>query len=142
MSDHSFQLRASFDYSGDNNSIDQVNAQVWSDTGWNRLEISNESPGFLIFVYSFLICQHTYFHANCSESGLLMEHSEVELDLHAGEDWKIRQVNVGIDVKLRGGDPEQATVEYIEGRMRHCPVSVNMREPPEYHIELKFKQSP
>lgn len=142
MSHHPFQLRTLFDYSGDNNNIDQINAQVWSDSGWNSLEIDNSSPGFLIFVYSFLICQHTYFHANCSERGLLLDHSEVELDLRAGEDWKIQQVNVGIDAKLRGGSPNGATIDYIEARMRQCPVSVNIHEPPEYQIELQFNQQP
>lgn len=138
MSDHPFQLRASFDYSGDNNNIDQINAQIWSDDVWNNLEICNSSPGFLIFVYSFLICQHTYFHANCGERGLLLDHAGVELDLRAGEDWKIQQVKVGIDAKSRGASPDRATIDYIEGRMRQCPVSVNMQEPPDYRIVLKF----
>lgn len=138
MSNHPFQLRASFDYSGDDNNIDLINAQIWSDNSWNSLEIDNSSPGFLIFVYSFLICQHTYFHANCSERSLLLDHSEVELKLGAGEDWKILQVNVVIDATLRGDNPEQATIDYIKGRMRQCPVSVNMHEPPDYRIELQF----
>ena len=138
MSAHPFLLRASFGYSGENNNIDRISAQVWSDNDWNSLEINNASPGFLIFVYSFLICQHTYFHANCNERDLLLDHSEVELDLHADNDWKIQQLNVGIDATLRDGNPEQATIDYIEGRMRKCPVSVNMQEPPDYQIELQF----
>ena len=138
MSDHPFQLRASFDYSGDNNNIDHISAQVWSDNRWDRLEIDNTSPGFLIFVYAFLICQHTYFHANSSERGLLLEHSEVELDLQADSDWKIQQIRVGIDATLRNGNPDQAMSDYIRERMRQCPVSVNMNEPAEYQIELKF----
>ena len=138
MSDHPFQLRASFDYSGGNNNIDQISAQVWSDNSWNSLEISNASPGFLIFVYAFLICQHTYFRANCNERDLLLDHSEVELELRADNDWRIQQVNVGIDAALRSGNPEQATIDYIEGRMRQCPVSVNIQEPPDYQIELQF----
>ena len=138
MSDHPFQLRASFDYSGDNNNIDHISAQVWSDNRWDRLEIDNTSPGFLIFVYAFLICQHTYFHANSSERGLLLEHSEVELDLQADSDWKIQQIRVGIDATLRNGNPDQTTSDYIRERMRQCPVSVNMNEPAEYQIELKF----
>jgi len=132
MSDHPFQLRASFDYSGDDNNIDQISAQACSDNSWNNLEIGNSSPGFLIFVYSFLICQHTYFHANCSERGLLLDHSEIELDLRAGDDWKIQQVKVSVDATLRGGDPQKATIDYIKERMRECPVSVNMHELPEY----------
>ncbi len=138
MSDHTFQLRAVFDYSGDDNNNDQISAQIFSDNNWNSLEISNSSPGFLIFVYSFLICQHTYFHANCGERGLLLEAVVVELSLHADNDWKIQQVIVVMDATLRGGNPDQATIDYIKGRMRQCPVSVNMQEPPHYQIELQF----
>lgn len=138
MSDHPFQLRAVFDYSGDNNNIDQIGVELFTDDGWNTLEIGNSSPGFLIFVYSFLICQHTYFHANCGERGLLLEAATVELILRADDAWKIQQVTVGIDARLRAGNPDKATVDYIDGRMRQCPVSVNMTEPQEYNIELRF----
>ena len=138
MSDHPFQLQAVFDYSGDDNNVDQINAQIFSNNSWNSLEISNSSPGFLIFVYAFLICQHTYFHANCGERGLLLETAAVELSLHADNDWKIQRVNVGIDATLRRGNPDKVTIDYIEGRMRQCPVSVNMQEPPQYQIELQF----
>lgn len=127
-----------FDYSGDDNNIDQINAQIFSNNSWISLEISNSSPGLLIFVYSFLICQHTCFHANCGERGLLLETAAVELSLHANNDWKIQRVNVGIGATLRGGNPDEVTIDYIEGRMRRCPVSVNMQEPPQYQIELQF----
>lgn len=32
MSDRPFQLRAVFDYSGDDNNIDQISAQIFSDS--------------------------------------------------------------------------------------------------------------
>jgi hypothetical protein len=138
MPAHPFQLRARFRYSGDDNHLDVIGAEVFTDAGWAPLEIGNTSPGFLIFVYSFLICQHTYFHANCTENGLRLEHANAELDLVATDNWKIDRVSVRIEARLRGGTADQAAVDYIRQRMRLCPVSVNLVEPPDYHIELEF----
>lgn len=138
MSDHSFQLRATFRYCGEDNKIEEIDAQVLTDTGWSKLEISNTSPGFLIFVYSFLVCQHTYFHANSCERGLLLDHAKLELSLRAGEDWKIDKVEVVTNAILRSGDADSSTVKYIRQRMRQCPVSVNLQEPPDYRIKLLF----
>lgn len=138
MSEHPFQLRASFRYSGEENKIDEIDAELLTDAGWSKLEIANSSPGFLIFVYSFLICQHTYFHANCGERGLVLDRAGLELLLRAGDDWKIEKVNVAVNAVLRAGEADSASVNYISQRMRQCPVSINLQEPPGYSIELQF----
>ena len=138
MSEHPFQLRASFRYSGEDNKIDEIDAKILTDAGWSKLEIANTSPGFLIFVYSFLICQHTYFHANSLERGLLLDRAELELLLRAGDDWKIDKVKVAVNAMLRAGETDSASIDYIKQRMRQCPVSINLQEPPDYRIELQF----
>lgn len=138
MSEHPFQLRASFCYSGENNKVDEIDAEVLTDAGWSKLEIANTSPGFLIFVYSFLICQHTYFHANCGEHGLLLDRAELELLLRAGDDWKIDKVKVAVNAVLLGGEADSTSIDYIKQRMRQCPVSINLQEPPDYRIDLQF----
>lgn len=138
MSDHSFQLRATFRYRGEDNKIAEIDAEILTDTGWRKLEINNRSPGFLIFVYSFLVCQHTYFHANSCQRGLLLDHAKLELSLRAGEDWKIDKVAVVTHAMLRSGDADSSTIRYIRRRMRQCPVSVNLQEPPDYRIRLQF----
>lgn len=138
MPAHPFQLRARFCYSGDDNHLDEISAEVLTDAGWRPLEINNTSPGFLIFVYSFLVCQHTFFHGNCSESGLLLERASAELDLIAADNWKIDRIRVRIEARLRAGTAGQAEIDYIRQRMRLCPVSVNLVEPPDYQIELEF----
>jgi len=61
MSDHSFQLRATFSYQGDDNQIVAIDCKLLTADGWGKFELANTTPGFLIFVYSLLICQHTYF---------------------------------------------------------------------------------
>jgi hypothetical protein len=97
MAGHKFELRADFRYGGDDNRIDHLEAEVLTGDGWQTLQIGNDSPGFLIFVYAFLICQHTYFHANSGEGGLLLKRAKLELSLHTGEDWLIERVSVGIN---------------------------------------------
>ena len=138
MPEHRFQLRAAFDYAGNDNRIEAVAAEIHSDEGWRDFELGLASPGFLIFVYAFLICQHTYFHANCTESELLLDHSDVELLLITGDDWKIERIHVGIQADLSGGKVTADTIAYIDSRMRQCPVSINLQEPEDYRIELKI----
>ncbi len=138
MSGHRFQLRATFRYAGDDNRLDGLDTEILTDDGWQALDLNLSSPGFLIFVYSFLICQHTYFHANCTESGLLLERAGVELLLVAGDDWRIGQIEIGVRPTLRAGEAAAETIAYIEKRMRQCPVSINLNEPADYRIILDF----
>ncbi len=138
MAQHQFRLRAAFAYSGDDNKIDHISARILTDDGWVALDLNLATPGFLVFVYSFLVCQHTYFHANSTESDLQLERAELELLLVAGDDWKIESIDVRIDAALRGGEVTAEKRGYIESRMRQCPVSINLKEPENYRIELNF----
>jgi len=138
MAEHRFQLRSAYRYGGDANKIEDLHAEILTEDGWQALDLGLSSPGFLIFVYSFLVCQHTYFHANCTESGLLLDRADIELLLIAGDDWRIDRVRVDIDAFLRGGEARDETIAYIESRMRQCPVSVNLNEPADYRIGLEF----
>jgi len=138
MADHRFELRGRFLYAGDDNKVESIDSEILTADGWEHLQIGNDSPGFLIFVYSFLICQHTYFHANCGERGLLLERADAALSLLADGDWKIERVEIEIEARLRGGDADAETVDYIKQRMRQCPVSINLNEPADYRIQLEF----
>ena len=138
MAQHRFQLRATFAYSGDDTQIDHISARVLTGDGWVALDLSLATPGFLTFVYSFLVCQHTYFHANSTESDLQLERAELELLLVAGDDWRIKSVDLRIEARLRGGEASAEKRDYIESRMRQCPVSINLKEPEDYRIEIDF----
>ncbi len=138
MSQHRFQLRAAFAYSGEDNQIDHISARVLTDGGWAALELNLATPGFLIFVYSFLVCQHTYFRANSTESDLQLDRVEMELLLVAGDDWRIESIDLRVDARLRGGEITAEKRDYIESRMRRCPVSINLNETANYRIELNF----
>lgn len=138
MPGHKFILRADFQYLDDDNRIDRLDAEVLSEDGWQPLKIDNRTPGFLTFVYAFLICQHTYFHANSGESGLVLDRASAKLLLQTDDDWKIERIEVAIAAKLRNGSVAQSTVDYIRQRMSLCPVSINLLEPSEYQIEVEF----
>ena len=139
MAQHRFSLRASFHYGGDDNKLERLEVELLTEAGWTSLDLGVTSPGFLIFVYSFFICQHTYFHANCTERGLPLEHADETMELRASADWKIQRVKVAINAVLREGSADKETVAFIRRRMRHCPVSINIKEPPDYQIALHFR---
>ena len=141
MAQHRFKLRACYRYSGEDNQVEGLEAEIQTDDGWQALDLNLSTPGFLIFVYSLLVCQHTYFHANSTETGLQLDRAEVDLLLVAGDDWKIRQIEVGIRSRLRSGEPAAETIAYIVNRMRQCPVSINLDEPENYRIDLDFSQT-
>ncbi len=103
MAGHEFELRADLQYSGGDNRIDGLDAEVLTDDGWQPLQIDNRTPGFLMFVYAFLICQHTYFHANSGESWLRLVEASATLLLQTDHEWKIERIRVGIAAKLRDG---------------------------------------
>ena len=138
MSTHQFRLRAEFGYNGDDNQLQRLQPEIFTGDGWTALDLGVDSPGFLIFVYSFFICQHTFFHGNCTERGLLLDSADEILELVTGEDWKIERIDVSIHAELRGGSADTGTIASIEQRMRQCPVSINLDEPGDYTIELSF----
>ncbi len=138
MAGHEFELRADLQYSGGDNRIDGLDAEVLTDDGWQPLQIDNRTPGFLMFVYAFLICQHSYFHASSGESGLRLDQASAKLLLQTDDDWKIEQIQMAITAKLRDGSVAQGTIDHIRQRMSLCPVSVNLLAPSDYQIEVEF----
>ncbi len=71
MDGHLFNMRLGCSYSGDKNSISDLEVKHRVRDRWRRLDLSITTPGFDIFVYSALACQHTCFLINCAERGLL-----------------------------------------------------------------------
>ncbi|MDH3387972.1 MAG: hypothetical protein OEN02_08700 [Gammaproteobacteria bacterium] len=139
MAEHRFSLRASFHYQGEKNKLHRLEAELLTDEGWIPLKLGVKSPGILLFVYSFFVCQHTSFHANSTERGLRLKRADETMELRAGGDWKLKRVKLVIDAVLREGSADQGSIAYIRRRMRQCPVSININEPPDYHIALNFK---
>ncbi len=139
MANRQWNLRMDCTYEGANNKTNSLKVEQRQDDGsWKPLEISVQSPGFLIFVYSLLTCQHQYMHTNAAESGLLLSGSHGTLELTAGQDWKLIDLRVRFEAKLISGSPTAEQITYIEGRMNQCPVSRNIHCSGEHASHVSF----
>lgn len=114
-------------YEGDNNRSVESQVEQCNEAGeWRPLVIGNDSPGFLIFVYSLLSCQHLYMVLNAAERGLLLERAEGHLELVGDQGWMLQTLKVAFTGRLRSGTPTAEDIAYIEQRMNQCPVSRNI----------------
>jgi hypothetical protein len=136
MNERSFRLRQFCRYEDPDNSIADLEVEVLVDGRWERLDLNLSTPGFLLFVYTILTCQHRYLRTNCAEKGLRMESTDGSIDLLAGEDWCVRKMHIRFDVRLKSGAPTREDVDYIVTRMEQCPVSKNLKMVPDARTEI------
>ena len=138
MNERRFQLRMSCRYEDPDNSIVDLEAEVLVKRRWEALDPGLRTPGFLLFAYTILTCQHTYFRTNCTERGFRLAEANGSIDLLTGEDWILRKLHVRFDALLKSGAPTRQDVDYIAGRMRQCPVSKNLVEVPDIRTRVRF----
>ena len=136
MNDRSFRLRQFCRYQDPDNSIADLEVEVLTDGRWGMLDVNIHTPGFLLFVYTILTCQHRYLRANCAEKGLRLESAEGSIDLLASEDWSVRKMHIRFDGRLKSGTPTREDVDYIVSRMEQCPVSKNLKPVPDARMEI------
>ncbi len=136
MNEHSFLLRLFCRNEDPDNSIADLEVEVLTDGRWEALGLNVRAPGFLLFVYTILICQHRYLRTNCAEKGLRLESGSGSIDLLASEDWRVRKMHIRFDVRLKSGAPTREDVDYIVARMEQCPVSKNLKEIPDARTEI------
>lgn len=127
MSQHKFHLRLSCRYKDPDNTIDTLGVDVLTGDGWQPLDLNPRSPGFLLFVYTVFHCQHTYMRVNCAEHKLMLESCEGTINAVASDEWMLEQLHIDFDGKLKSGSPAAGDIDCIVERMRHCPVSMNLR---------------
>ena len=139
MSDLTFQMLLQCHYTGDNNTVDQLHVEHLVDDSWQELEINNKSPGFDIFMYAILTCQHTYFRINAAKYGLTMSSSEGLITVIADKHRSIGTLNVEFKGKLTEGVAAADAVDSIIARMGLCPVSINLKDIPNNHITASFE---
>lgn len=125
-------------YRGDENAVESL--QVYRDEKGTRqpFELGLLTPGFEVFCYALLTCQHTYLRLNCAERGLLLDCVQGEMHLSTDEDWLLRHQFLSFSMRLRGGEPDADTVDYLVERMQQCPVSKNLRPIGDSQIVLAF----
>jgi len=122
-----WHLRMYCTYQNSSNNISSLKVeQLVEPDQWKPLEINNDSPGFLIFIYSLFSCQHLYMYLNAAERGLELESTEGALELITTHDWKLETLRVNFNGKLRSGTATTEDIEDIQRRMNQCPVSRNI----------------
>ena len=131
MTERSFRMRLACQYEDPDNSVAELAVENFDEGEWLDLGLSARSPGFLVFVYAVLTCQHLYFRTNCAERGLMLSSADGAIDVLTSEDWDVTRLHVHFDGTLKSGDAGAGDVDYIVSRMKQCPVSRNMREPPD-----------
>jgi hypothetical protein len=136
MNERSFRLRQLCRYEDPDNSISDLLVEVLADGQWQTLDLNVHTPGFLLFAYTILTCQHRYLRTNCAEQGLRLGSAGGAIDLLASEDWCIRKMHIRFDVCLKSGAPTQEDLDYIVARMEQCPVSKNLKAVPDARTEI------
>jgi uncharacterized OsmC-like protein len=136
MNERSFRLRLFCRYQEPDNSIADLDVEVLTDGRWEALDLTMHTPGFLLFVYTILTCQHRYLRTNCAEKGLQLESAVGSIDLLACEDWCVRKMHIRFDVRLKSGVLTQEDVDDIVARMEQCPVSKNLKAIPDARTEI------
>jgi len=128
MNDFTFQMILHCSYTGDENDIDKISIEHLVDNSWQDLTLSMDSPGFDIFIYSILTCQHMYFRSNAAEYGLVLNSSEGLITIMADENRDIQSLHVDFKGILKKGIANTAMVDSIVARMNLCPVSINLKD--------------
>lgn len=134
MSDRHFHLRMQASYQSEKNEVDDLNIEVLNDNEWEPLELGIRTPGFLMYINALFSCQHLYMRSNCAERDLVLSTVEGELKVIASELWELRDIEVRFDGKLSSGSVTDDALNYITGRMHHCPVSTNLPA----HVPMKI----
>lgn len=139
MSDLTFQMLLHSSYIDDENTIDELHVEHLVNDNWQELGINTSSPGFDIFMYAILTCQHMYFRNNAAEYDLVLDSSEGLITVIANEHRNIDTLNVEFKGKLRKGVVTEDKVDSITARMCLCPVSINLKDITNNHISASFE---
>lgn len=127
MSDLTFKMRINSSYTDPANNIDQLQVTHLLDSEWKTLDLNIESPGFDIFIYSILSCQHLYFRLNTTERNLVLDSSEGIITIKTNDQRDIQSLHVVFVGTLKSGEADNDTIKFIQERMEFCPVSVNLK---------------
>ena len=141
MSDFTFQMLLHCHYIDDENTIDQLHVEHLVDDNWQELDLNINSPGFDIFTYAILTCQHMYFRNNAAEYGLVLDSSEGLITIIADEHRSIETLNVEFKGKLKKGKATKDIVDSISARMALCPASINLKDIKNTHITAIFESA-
>lgn len=138
MTERNFQIRLTCRYEPPENSVAAMSAEHLDEGQWRELVLDARQPGFLIFVYAILNCQHLYMRKNAAERGLVLDSAHGSIEVTTNQPWEMQRLHVRFEARVHSGRPSADDVSYIVDRMRHCPVSVNLRSVPHTKTDLVF----
>jgi hypothetical protein len=138
MTQRVFQMRLACRYQRPDNSVAELQLQNLEKGDWVDFEPGTTQPGFLIFVYAILNCQHLYMRTNAAERALLLDSAHGHIEVVADRDWVVQKLHVRFEARLASGTPAAGDVDYIVDRMQHCPVSINLREVADSRTAVDF----
>ena len=141
MSNFTFQMILRCSYTGDDNDVSKSTVEHLVDGDWHELTLSTDSPGFDIFLYAILTCQHMYFKNNAAEYGLVMNSSEGFITVIADEHRSIQSLHVDFKGMLKKGVASTEIIDSIAARMDLCPVSINLKDFLDRKITVVFESS-
>ena len=125
-------------YEGEKNAITVLEVEHEVDQQWGPLELSALSPGFDVFVYAMLDCQHTFFRINCAERKLLLKRAEGSIQVITDKDWHLEDIQVQFSGLLDGGQASSEDIDYVVAGMEKCPVSRNLKMPAAAHTAVRL----
>ncbi len=141
MNDLTFQMLLHSHYTGDENDIDQLHVEHLVDDEWQELDLNIYTPGFDVFIYAIISCQHMYFRNNAAEYGLVMESSEALITIIADEHRSIHSLHSEFKGKLKKGTPDVDILNSITARVGLCPATINLKDISDKNISVHFESA-
>lgn len=138
MSKREFRVRLSASYEDPDNAIAELAVGCEDEGTWREFVPGLAEPGFLIFVYAILNCQHQLLRLGAAERGLALEEAEGLVEVETDAAWRMHKLHIRFEGRLRSGRASARDVDGIVERMRHCPVSVNLADVPDTEITLRL----
>ncbi len=138
MSDLTFQMLLQCHYTGDNNEIDTLHVEHLIDDSWQALDLNICTPGFDVFMYAILSCQHMYFRNNATEYGLVLDSCEGLITVIADKHRSITTLNVEFKGEVKSGEVTPHIIDSISARMKLCPVSINLKDIKENRVSVSL----
>ena len=125
-------------YSDENNTVDKLHIEHLTNDNWETFDLNTYTPGFDVFMYAILSCQHMYFRNNATEYGLKMQSSEGLITVITDKHRSIDALNVEFKGELISGTATEEIVNSINARMKLCPVSINLKDIKENKVSVSF----
>ena len=134
-------MRLSCGYQVPDNEIDILEVEIFEKGEWQVLDLHTKTAGFLVFVYAIFTCQHLYLRTNAKECGLILKSSTGSIKVEASENWVLQKLHVQFDIELESGEAKEENLTWIQDRMRHCPVSINLGDIPDSQTLVRLKRN-